>query len=196
MVGYSLESYKYTVSFTSTGQLNPSTVAIENFAVYGKDENPVEITDVLYEPRSNKITLTVLPGQMTGRDCTVELKSGLMYLDTNQSIGEITQKGSISSEYLGILYGVSVKGITLFDKETGAAITCPASNRPFDVTLTVTNATNEQQIKTLMVYKNHRTDEPFINAEIVVPANSAMDFTYEINGILWDDDDFINTCVL
>jgi len=191
-----LGSYKYTVSVASIGQLNPSTVEIGNFAVYDANENPVEITDVLYEPRSNKITLTVLPEQMLGRDCTVKFKSGLMYLDTNQSVGEAAETGSISSEYLGLLYCVSVKGIKLFDKETGAGIVYPVSNQPFNAVITVVNATNEQQTKTLKVYKNHKTYEPFIDATIVVPANSAKDFTYEINGILWEDGDYISTSVL
>ena len=44
-----LGSYKYTVSVASIGQLNPSTVEIGNFAVYDANENPVEITDVVYD---------------------------------------------------------------------------------------------------------------------------------------------------
>ena len=132
---------------------------------------------------------TVGSNQLFGPGCDIETSNNLVYL--NGSMVQPTMfTTELMSEFVCEPYGVSVKGISLY--ENSVAIAQPTPYKDFVANVTVVNASKEKQTKRVMIYKNQDEEYPFIDEVITIEANSTAEFNYYIPGIDWNIDDVIS----
>ncbi len=124
----------------------------------------LNITDVIYKPASREVVLTVGPGQVFGLDCTTECKEGLMY-KSGASVQTGTIQGEIVPAYMCEVDGISVQSIMLYSG--GVGIYHPSANVAFDAHVIVANATEVEQTKEVLLYKNDAVIE---TGSVVIPA--------------------------
>ena len=138
--------------------------------------------------------MSVKPEFLFGLDCTVELKEGLKGLATGTELQPAIVDGEIIPGFFDDLYGVSVRGIRLYDKYK--SIISPKPYEDFSVVVTVANGTTEKKAERMIVYINEEKSSPLITATITVEANSTAEFTFAVEKINWKPENVIKVEIL
>lgn len=186
---------QYTVNVQFEGGLVPSSVTTEKFAVYDNTSgNSIDIAGVFYEPRQQNVVLSVKPDFLFGLDCTVELKKGLKDSETGTELQPAIVNGEIMPGFLDDLYGVSVRGIRMYNKRE--SIISPKPYEDFSVVVTVANGTSVKKTQRMIIYIDDKKSSPLIDAKVTVEANSTAEFTYAVEGMSRDSGNVVKAEIL
>ena len=186
---------QYTVNIQFDGGLVPSSVTTEKFAVFDNTfGNSIEIAGAIYEPRQQNVVLSVKPEFLFGLDCTVEIKEGLKALETGTELQPTIVDGEIMPGFSDDLYGVSVRGIRMYNKNE--SLIYPKPYEDFSMVVTVANGTSEKKTERMIIYINDEKSSPLIDTEVTVEANSTEEFTYAVEGMNWKPENVVKAEIL
>ena len=173
----------------------PSTAIPENFEVYDVAQNKaIEVKEVLYVPLENRIVLTVEPNILYGLDCRTVLKPGLIYED-NTSPDNKKISGEISPESICTPYDVSIQSLKLYDSNNNNIFKI-LPFESFKVKATIINATDEQQVRRLVLYRNEALNSEIFSKIITVEANKTLTLVCSVGGMNWGSEDILSARLL
>ena len=175
--------------------LNPGTVTANCFAVTDNSgKADVLVTDAVFEPVSNTVTLHIKAEGLTTFDCSAILVAGnnfgLSYINSAEEVKLANTLCELTPIYKGELYDISVMGIKIYDA-SGKIIVSPVANTPFSVKVSVVNGTGTELTRTLSLYKNSTLSDAIATQNINLNGYTAGEFTFDISAMEWLETDKI-----
>lgn len=180
-------------------KLNPASVTANSFAVTDASGSAdIVVTDAVFEPLANTVTLYVMAEELTTLDCSASLIKGegfgLRYMNSSEEVTLADASCELTPIYKGGLYDLSVMGIKMYDA-SGSSIVAPVSDIAFKVKVSVVNGSSAELARTLSLHKNTTTTDAIATQTINLNGYTAGEFTFDLGAMPWSDTDKIVACV-